>query len=128
MICFTNIEYITFISITHGVCYFKYFLYYEKDCYGYKRIDKVLIPPSEKLLYFAKKYGWKNENIIKLNLPRWDNYNEIKNSSSDYSKNITNNNNSILVMFTWREVIQNKRIIYYFYLNSKYGYFFKHII
>ena len=107
---FYNIEYITYISVTHGVCYFKYFLYQDNQCYGFKKVDKILIPPSEKIFSFAIKLGWKSENIIKLNLPKWDNYNEINNSIFDNSKNITNNNNSILIIFTWREVIKNKRI------------------
>jgi hypothetical protein len=68
---FYNVEYITLISVTHGVCYFKYFLYDENRCYGSKRIDKVLI---------------------------------------------YNNNCSILIMFTWREVIKNKQIIFKIFL------------
>ena len=107
---FYNIEYITYISVTHGVCYFKYFLYQDNQCYGFKSVDKILIPPSEKIFSFAIKLGWKSENIIKLNLPKWDSYNEINNSIYDNSKNIINNN-SILIMFTWREVIRNKKII-----------------
>ena len=107
---FYDIEYITYISITHGVCYFKYFLYEKNKCYGINRIDKVLIPHSEKILSFAIKYGWNSNNIIKLNLPKWDKYN-VKNISK-YSLNNTmnNNNSSILIMFTWREVIRNKQI------------------
>ena len=30
---FYNIEYITYISVTHGVCYFKYFLYFDNNYY-----------------------------------------------------------------------------------------------
>jgi hypothetical protein len=107
---FYNIDYIIYISITHGVCYFKYFLYEEKKCYGPKRIDKILIPSSEKILPFMKKLGWKSENIIKLNLPKWDKYNEQNNSKSDL-ENLLFNNSSILIMFTWREIIRNKQII-----------------
>ena len=109
---FYNIDYISYISITHGVCYFKYFLYEESRCYGRKRIDKILIPPSDKILSFAYKYGWKSRNIIKLNLPKWDKYNKQNNSKSDL-KNILSNNNSILIMFTWREIIRNKQISSY---------------
>ena len=100
---FYNIDYISYISITHGVCYFKYYLYEENKCYGQKRIDKILIPPSEKILLLAYKYGWKRRNIIKINLPKWDKYNEQNNS-------ILNNNPSILIFFTWREIIRNKQI------------------
>ena len=113
---FYNIDYISYISITHGVCYFKYFLYEENKCYGLKRIDKILIPPSKKILSFAYKYGWKSQNIIKLNLPKWDKYNEHNNSKSDL-KNISYNNPSILIMFTWREIIKNKQISSYYFKN-----------
>ena len=114
---FYNIEYITYISVTHGVCYFKYFLYNENECYGAKRIDKILIPPFEKLISFAIQFGWKRENIIKLNLPKWDNYNERNNTSNEYSKNIINYNNSILIMFTWRDIIKNRKISPQYYNN-----------
>jgi CDP-glycerol glycerophosphotransferase (TagB/SpsB family) len=106
---FYDIEYITYISVTHGVCYFKYFLYEKSKCYGTKRIDKVLIPPSEKILSFAVKYGWKRKDIIQLNLPKWDKYNERNNSKYNLN-NLIYNNNSILIMFTWREVIKNRHI------------------
>ena len=113
---FYNIEYITLISVTHGVCYFKYFLYDKNKCYGPNRIDKVLIPPSEKIISFAIKYGWNSKNIIKLNLPKWDKYNE-RNNSKYNSNNRIYNNNSILIMFTWRKIIKNKKISSYYFKN-----------
>ena len=112
---FYDIEYITYISVTHGVCYFKYFLYKNDKCYGINRIDKVLIPPSEKILSIAIKYGWNRKDIIKLNLPKWDKYNE---NNSKYSlSNMIHYNNSILIMFTWREVIRNKKISSHYFNN-----------
>jgi len=111
---FYEIDYITYISITHGVCYFKYFLYNESRCYGINRIDKVLIPPSEKVLSFAINYGWNSNNIIKLNLPKWDKYN-VRNDSQNMI--YSNNNSSILIMFTWREVIRNKPVSSYYFKN-----------
>ena len=113
---FYDIEYITYISVTHGVCFFKYFLYEKNKCYGTNRIDKVLIPPSEKILSFAIKYGWNSKDIIKLNLPKWDKYNEHIISIYNLSV-MKNNNNSILIMFTWREVIRNKQISSYYFKN-----------
>ena len=107
---FYDIEYITYISVTHGVCYFKYFLYEKDKCYGTNRIDKVLIPPSEKILSFAIKYGWNIKDIIKLNLPKWDKFNVKNNSKYNLNNTMYNNNSSILIMFTWREVIRNKQI------------------
>ena len=47
------------------------------------------------------KYGWKEENLIKFNLPRWEKYNRYKNKM-DEKANIKSK--SILVMFTWREI------------------------
>ena len=113
---FYNIEYITLISVTHGVCYFKYFLYERDRCYGTKRIDKILIPPSEKIISFAIKYGWNRKDIIKLNLPKWDKYNK-KNNSKYNLNNTIYNNNSILIMFTWREVIKNRQISSHYFEN-----------
>ena len=110
---FYDIDYITYISITHGVCYFKYFLYDKNRCYGQNRIDKVLIPPSEKVLSFAIKYGWDSKDIIKLNLPKWDKYNERIDSQNMTYKN----NSSILIMFTWREIIRNKLISSFYFKN-----------
>jgi CDP-glycerol glycerophosphotransferase (TagB/SpsB family) len=63
-----------------------------------------LIPPSDKLTSIAKKYGWKDDNIIKINLPRWDKYN--LNNDSCHSKNY----NSIFFLFTWREIKKGKTI------------------
>ena len=72
---FYNLEYVTYIAVGHGVCYFKDYLYADDRLYGRKINDKILIPPSEKIISIAKKFGWKDENIIKLNLPRWDKFN-----------------------------------------------------
>ena len=99
---FYNLEYVTYICVGHGVCYFKDYLYAEDRLYGQKRNDKILIPPSNKIISIAKKYGWKDENIIKLNLPRWDKYN-INNSSIFLNK-------SIFIMFTWRGINKNQKI------------------
>jgi len=112
---FYNIEYITYIAIGHGVCYFKDYLFKDNRLYGSKRNDKILIPPSKKLIYMAKKYGWKDEDIIKMNLPRWDKYN------NDTSINDSNENRfkikSIFLMFTWRQIKKNEKISnYYIYL------------
>ena len=111
---FYNIEYITYISITHGVCFFKYFLYEDFACYGKKRIDKILIPPSKKIIDIAKKYGWKDENMIKINLPKWDKY---KNYVSIIDKNENIKINSIFLLFTWREVKKKKKISTYYFQN-----------
>ena len=105
---FYNLEYITYISIGHGICYFKEYLYSEHRLYGKKMNDKILIPPSKKIISIAKKYGWEDENIIKYNLPRWDKYN-------NYNGNISHN--SIFIMFTWRSLRKNKKISPYYLEN-----------
>lgn len=48
----------------------------------------------------VKQNGWENDDIITINLPRWDKYN----------KNENNKNKSIFIMFTWRELNENKTI------------------
>ena len=103
---FYNIEYITYICVGHGVSFFKHFLYYPYNWYGSKTYDRILIPPSNKLISIVKNHGWKDENIIKINLPRWDKYN-----INDFYKDKSNiNNNSIFLMFTWRKIKKGKNI------------------
>lgn len=116
---FYNIDYITLISITHGVCYFKYFLYEYKACYGKGRIDKIVIPPSRIIMSIAKNYGWEEKDIIKLNLPKWDKYNQNNNMSFDSKNEEKFKNNSILLLFTWRELINNKKISCEYFKNIK---------
>ena len=113
---FRSLEYITFIGVGHGVSFFKSFLYSRGSTYGINNIDKILIPPSDKLISVAKQYGWKDENIIKCNLPRWDKYLENqKKIISDNTKLIKNN--SLFVMFTWRGIRINKTISPYYFKN-----------
>ena len=71
---FYDIGYITYICVGHGISFFKGFLYSNFSCYGSKMYNKILIPPSKKLISVAIKYGWKDENIIKMNLPKWDKF------------------------------------------------------
>ena len=113
---FYNLDYITYIAVGHGVCYFKEFLFNANNLYSPTQNNKILIPLSYKFISIALKYGWKQEDIIKLNLPRWDKYN-------NYNESI--NNNSIFVMFTWRNRNKNKKVskdyvknIYYFLVNK----------
>ena len=106
---FYNIDYITYICICHGISYFKDYLY--NIYYGPKNFDKLLIPNSDLLISAAIKYGWKEKDIIKFNLPRWDKYNlDCKLSYKNSNIKI----NSIFIMFTWRELKENKRISSYY--------------
>ena len=111
---FYNIDYITFISVGHGIAIFKKYLYSGYSYYGHKRYNKILLPPSEKIIAVAKKKGWRDINIIKINLPRWDKYAKTKDFIGE--KN-TIKNNSIFIMFTWRKFIKNNRRSLY-YINN----------
>ena len=94
---FYKVEYITYIAVGHGVDFFKDYLFEPYRIYGSRINNKVLIPPSKVLVDLAVRKGWEEENIIQINLPRWDRY---SNSNYFLSGNITSN--SILIMFTWR--------------------------
>ena len=112
-----NIEYITYIAVGHGLCYFKDFLYEENKIYGIKMNNKLLIPPSKILLNLVKKYGWKDKDLIKINLPRWDKFN-LKSNDTFYLQNEGRiKNNSILIMFTWREMNSMEKISPYYFKN-----------
>ena len=102
---FKNIDYIMHVCVGHGVSFFKSFLYESNSYYGNKRFDKILIPPSEKLISIAKKYNWTDENIIKINLPRWYKYDIFDNNKNEEIKN-----KSIFVMFTWRCINFNETV------------------
>ena len=95
---FYDVDYILYICVGHGVSFFKYFLYKDYAPYGSKKFDKILIPPSNLLILVAKKFGWKDENIIKINLPRWDRFNDDKEKGFLlFNDNKKINNNSILL-------------------------------
>lgn len=99
---FYNIDYITYICVGHGVSFFKYYLY--KKFYGPQNFDKLVLPNSNKLLSVAIKYGWKDENIIKMNLPRWSVLLHNVNSGGRIKSN------SIFIMFTWRDIKKGKKL------------------
>lgn len=110
---FYIIDYISYICVSHGISFFKYFLFSDFECYGRKRYNKILLPPSNKIISVAKIYGWKEDDIIKLNLPKWDKYNY----NNNYNENLPQldnkdkiNSNSIFCMFTWRKLRRNKGI------------------
>jgi CDP-glycerol glycerophosphotransferase (TagB/SpsB family) len=108
---FYNIEYITYICLGHGISYLKEFLF--KDYYSQKLYNKIFLPDSNLLISSAIKYGWDNNNIIKIGLPRWDIFiNYEKNSPNNYTKN-----NSIFVMFTWRDIKKFNKISKYYFKN-----------
>ena len=107
---FYNIEYITYIFLGHGVSYFKQYLY--ENYLSYNKFDQIVIPPSTLIISIAIKYGWKDRNIIKLCLPRWDNYNTKRKDFSSINKKL-----SIFLMFTWRNIKIGKYLSP-FYINN----------
>ena len=112
---FYKIEYINFICLGHGVNYFKSFLY--RDYYGYNKYNKIILP-SDKIIKIAKKYGWKEDNIIKVGLPKWDLFDnyiiKIKKISEEKRKLLTK---YIFIMFTWRGLNKGKEISPYYFNN-----------
>ena len=107
---FYNIEYINYIVLGHGIQYFKEFLY--SDYRSFTKYDKIILPPSDIFIKIAKKYGWKERNIIKMCLPRYDKYNNDFLLPSNIQKN-----NSIFLMFTWRGIKEKKNISHLYFNN-----------
>ena len=95
---FYYIDYITFISLTHGINYFKAYLY--KTYYGYNIYNKLVISTSEKIISLATKNGWKQNDLIKICLPKWDKIDEFR------KKRFKSKNKSIFFFFTWRSLKQ----------------------
>lgn len=114
---FYNIDYITFISVGHGVSFFKQFLYSGNGYYGHKRYNKLLLPPSKELISVARKKGWSDNNIIKINLPRWDKYSKREDNLSFSDKKNDIKQNSIFIMFTWRNTKKPNKISLYYVKN-----------
>ena len=74
-------DYIQYITIAHTLLYFKFFTI-EKDIFEKKKFDKIILPPSKKVINLAKSFGWTEDDILQINFPRWDKYNNL---------NVTNN-------------------------------------
>ena len=83
---FYYIDYITHICVGHGISILKQFLYSPNQYYGSKRYNKILLPPSDIIISIAKKHGWKDNNIIKINLPKWDKYKYYNNDNKEKIK------------------------------------------
>ena len=111
---FYNIDYITFICIGHGVNYFKPFLY--NNYYGCQRYNKILIP-SQKIISIAQRYGWKEDNIIKLGLPKWDIFDDYNLKMKKSYKEEKILSKYIFLMFTWRELQNGRKISNHYFKN-----------
>ena len=112
---FYNIDYITYINVGHGVKYFKQNSYI--DYTSYKSFNKIMLPPSNKIISIAKKYGWKDDDIIKNCLPRWDKYNIFKQRLSKIPQKLKPKK-SIFIMFTWRKLVKRNYNLKSFYLKN----------
>jgi hypothetical protein len=100
--CFT--EYITYIFVGNGLYYFKPFIYMDLKSNEARRFDKVLLPNSEKFASLVKSNGWYDEEIIKINLPRWEKY------YRENHKELDNKNKTILIYFNPRDINKDKSI------------------
>ena len=84
---FTNVfyctDYITYIIIGHSILYLKYFSI-DKDIVEKRKFDKLVLPPSEKVINLAKSFGWTEEDILQINFPRWDNYNNLNTTKKGF--------------------------------------------
>ena len=109
---FYYLDYITYICLGHGISYLKDFLY--KDYYSNKIYNKIVLPPSDIIISNAKQYGWNDDNIIKIGLPRWDIFLKY---DRKFQNNETVNKKSIFIMFTWRDLNQNKSISKFYFKN-----------
>ena len=99
-------DYIQYITIGHTLLYFKFFTI-EKDIFEKKKFDKIILPPSKKVINLAKSFGWTEDDILQINFPRWDKYNNLndnknstnnpneRNSNGDNIIKVNNNNNNI---------------------------------
>ena len=111
---FYNIDYIIYIFLGHGIQYIKSYLY--NDYLSFKKYNKIVLPQSEKIISVAIEGGWKNEDIIKITCPKYDNYNIYNNSNisnCDYEKK----ERSIFLMFTWRKARRGKKISDLYFTN-----------
>lgn len=111
---FYNADYIVYIFLGHGVQYIKSYLY--KDYLSPKKYNKMLLPPSKKIISVALDAGWKYENIIKISCPKFDNYNIFQKDNFPLD-NPEKSERSIFLMFTWRQVKYGKNVSLLYYDN-----------
>ena len=112
---FYYINYITYIYAGNGILFFKPFFYFDIYFNETNKFDKLLLPPSNKIISIVKKMGWNDEDIIKINLPRWEKYNNKY--ILNYKEKIENN--IIFMFFGWRNVKKDKLVSNYYFENIK---------
>ena len=101
---FCNTEYITYIFTGNGLYYFKPFIYLDLKENEARRFDKILLPDSEKIASMVKSNGWNDDEIIRINLPRWEKYYQ------DNIKQLDNNNKTIVMYFNPRDLNKDQAI------------------
>ena len=113
---FYNTDYITYITIAHSSLYFKFFSE-EKDVLEKRKFDKIILPPSEKVINLAKSFGWTDADILQINFPRWDKYNNlpVKNKTYIYKSDI----NIVTENIINKESVNYSQIIYIEQNNTK---------
>jgi len=111
---FYNIDYIIYIFLGHGVTYIKSYLY--NDYLSPKRYNKILLPPSKRIINLALNAGWKEENIIKIGCPKWDNYELYEASKTSYEFS-EKKERAIFMMFTWRKLKFGRSVSILYYNN-----------
>ena len=85
--------------------------------YGVKMNNKLLIPPSDILVNLPKRYGWKDDDLIKINLPRRDKFYFLNKDILSLKNEGRIEYNSILIMFTWRGKNPGKKISPFYFSN-----------
>ncbi len=101
---FHSLDYLKYIFIQHGQTFFKESVL--NSGYLFEKKFPYILASSDIESAIFKKYGWKDKNILKAGLPRWD---LLKNN------NLSNNEKSIFIMFTWR-ITNPKRFAHSLYL------------
>ena len=114
---FYNLDYIIYIFLGHGVTYIKSYLY--NDYLSPKKYNKILLPSSERFITLALDAGWKNDDIVKVGYPKWDNY-EIHKGKILSSEEAKIKERDIFIMFTWRKIKKGKYVspLYYNNINN----------
>ena len=111
---FKNSDYIEYIFLGHGIQFIKSYLY--EDYLSPKRYNKMVLPPTKIIFSLALAAGWKNEDIIKITCPKFDNYEIYKKKTKSYIHS-ESKERSIFVMFTWRYARKGKNVSYLYYDN-----------
>ena len=85
--------------------------------YSNNRYNKIILP-SYSIAKIAKQYGWTDNNIIIIGLPKWDIFDNYLGKKKDLSLEISKKiNRSIFTMFTWRALNKGKDISPYYFKN-----------